>query len=57
MKFVYVMIDDQLPCYAGNLETPQLIYAKCQEKSEFWVPLIEKGFAKLHGCYQSLIGG
>ena len=50
-KWLYVIIDDRLPCFAGNLENPTLIYAKCHSKNEFWVPLIEKAYAKIHGNY------
>jgi len=54
----YVLIDDRLPCkkIRGD-EVPKLLYAKCRSENEFWVPLIEKAFAKLHGCYETLVSG
>lgn len=53
-KWRYVLIDDRLPCYAGNM---QLVFGKCSDQEELWVPLVEKAYAKLHGCYQTLISG
>ncbi len=54
----YVIIDDRLPCRkVREGEQPKLLYAKCREEIEFWVPLIEKAFAKLHMCYESLVSG
>lgn len=53
-KWRYVFIDDRLPTYKGN---KQLIFGKCATADELWVPLIEKAYAKLHGCYQTLISG
>ena len=50
----YVIIDDQLPCFSGNGD---LVFAKCKDEYELWVPLIEKAYAKLFGCYQTLISG
>lgn len=50
----YVLIDDRLPCYAGN---KALVFGSCTRKDELWVPLIEKAYAKIHGCYQTLISG
>ena len=49
-----MIIDERLPCYAGN---KQLVFGKCASNYELWVPLIEKAYAKLHGCYQTLISG
>jgi hypothetical protein len=34
-----------------------LLFGRCKNPREFWVPLIEKAYAKLHGCYESLISG
>ena len=58
-EFRYVIIDDQLPCrkvYQQG-QVPKLLYGKCRNDKEFWVPLIEKAYAKLHGCYEALISG
>lgn len=33
------------------------MYAHCADPNEFWVPLMEKAYAKLHGNYEELNGG
>jgi hypothetical protein len=53
-NWVWVIIDDKLPV---QKQQKRLIYGKCFSSNEFWVPLIEKAYAKLHGCYQSLVSG
>jgi hypothetical protein len=52
----YVIIDDKLPCYKGS-GVPELIFASCSAENEFWVPLFEKAYAKLHKNYQALFSG
>ena len=54
MKWRYVIIDDRLPCNRAN-RLP--IFGTCTNLTELWVPLIEKAYAKLHRCYESLISG
>lgn len=56
-QWVYVLIDDRIPCYSGNEASPDIVFAKCHNRCEFWVPLIEKAYAKLHGNYWALVGG
>ena len=51
-KWEAVMIDDRLPMKKGNY-----VYARCSDPNEFWVALIEKAFAKLHGSYEAIEGG
>lgn len=43
----YVVIDDRLP--VGDSSSPQLVFARCRDENELWVPLVEKAYAKLHG--------
>ena len=58
-KWRYVLVDNRLPCRPiGHVkQTPQLLYAKCRDINEFWVPMIEKAFAKLHGSYKAIESG
>jgi calpain len=56
-QWVYVIIDDRIPCYSGDAQNPQIVFAKCHSRNEFWVPLIEKAYAKLHSNYWALVGG
>jgi len=49
-----VVIDTLLP-YSDDSNT--LLYGRCADKNEFWVPLLEKAYAKLHGSYEILNGG
>lgn len=48
----YVIIDKKLPTVDY-----QLVFAKCLDEEELWVPLIEKAYAKLFGCYEALRSG
>ena len=47
-----VIVDDRLPQKRNGY-----VYARCSDPDEFWVALIEKAFAKLHGCYEAIEGG
>ncbi len=56
-KWRYVIIDDRLPCYKRGYGEPDIVFGKCRSQNEFWVPLIEKAYAKIHNCYEALISG
>lgn len=56
-KWRWVIIDDRLPCDNSGYSGPELIFAKCKNKHELWVPIIEKAYAKIHNCYEALISG
>ena len=56
-----VLVDDLLPCVqpsggplVGMPGVPAFAYAA---RRQLWVSLIEKGMAKLYGCYEALEGG
>jgi hypothetical protein len=52
-EWTYVIVDDWMPVdYNG-----ELMYAKCKDPQEVWVPLLEKAFCKLHTCYEMCDGG
>ena len=53
-RWRYIIVDDRLPVYKGN---NSLVFGRCTDAAELWVPLIEKAYAKLFGCYQTLISG
>uniref|UniRef100_A0A3Q1IJ49 Calpain catalytic domain-containing protein n=1 Tax=Anabas testudineus TaxID=64144 RepID=A0A3Q1IJ49_ANATE len=50
--FTEVIIDDRLPCINSNL-----CFSRCQSPTAFWVALLEKAYAKLHGSYEQLWAG
>lgn len=49
----YVVMDDKLPV----LRSGKPVFARCPDAWELWVPFIEKGYAKLHQNYASIVGG
>ncbi|CAK6448399.1 unnamed protein product [Pipistrellus nathusii] len=51
-RWVEVTIDDRLPCLAGRL-----CFSRCQREDVFWLPLLEKVYAKVHGSYEHLWAG
>ena len=53
-KWIYVVVDDRIPV---NKKTKKPIFGHCVKVNELWVALIEKAYAKLHGCYENLTAG
>lgn len=48
-----VTIDDKIPCGASG----RPYFASCRDPNEFWVPILEKAYAKLHGSYAAIESG
>ena len=53
-EWKFVTIDTRIPV---DPTTKEPKYARCVDLQEFWVPLIEKAYAKLHKKYENLNGG
>lgn len=53
-QWIYIIIDERVPI---DKRTNQFVFGHCQENHELWVPLIEKAYAKMHGCYGNLVSG
>lgn len=53
-QWIYVLIDERIPI---NTKTKQPVFGSCEDPHEMWVALIEKAYAKLHGCYGNLQSG
>ena len=52
-----VEVDDYLPCETKNGQLVSVLgMANSNQHNEFWVPLIEKAYAKLHGSYEGING-
>lgn len=52
-RWMDVAIDTTIPCLEGR--TP--CFVRMKDPDEYWMIFLEKAYAKVHGCYESLDGG
>lgn len=52
-RWRYVHIDDQIACRQSG----KVNFARNEDPNETFAMLVEKAYAKLHGCYEALIHG
>ncbi|CAD8158986.1 unnamed protein product [Paramecium octaurelia] len=49
-----VIVDTLLPF---DQDSKQILFTQCANPSEFWLPLMEKAYCKLHGNYETICDG
>ena len=52
-KWRYIHIDDRIPCRQSG----RVNFCRNQNPNEVFAMIIEKAYAKLHGCYESISYG
>lgn len=52
--WIYVIVDERIPV---DTKTQKPVFGHCPNPHEIWTAIIEKAYAKLHGCYENLISG
>ena len=45
-KWLEVLVDDRLPTIINDAGEDELFFSHSRENHEYWVPLLEKGYAK-----------
>lgn len=53
-NWIYVILDERIPV---KIKDQLPVFGACKSAHEMWVALIEKAYAKMHGCYGNLISG
>ena len=53
-NWIYVIVDNRVPV---DKKTQKPVYGRSNSLHEMWVSLIEKAYAKMHGCYGNLKKG
>ena len=48
----YVTVDTRIPCLNGKP-----LFARNRRSQEYWMCVLEKAYAKIHGCYEALVDG
>ena len=51
-----VAVDTYLPCNMAH-KPPMPVFARNKDPNEFWMSLLEKAYAKIHGSYEALDAG
>ena len=56
-QWVDVSVDDRLPTIAHYPDSAIELLNANTKNGDYWAPLLEKAYAKVHGSYKELHGG